>query len=154
MLQRKKNCGKDQRQGWENAVWSVAIDLLEVWNCKGATKKKEFWRKAIRESMVQKWTRVSQQKKEEEEMVTTQYFSLDFPLQFPPHLPTTFRNNPFKGPFCCCSPLLSPHVPQALALFLYPHCHFCIWLICPPSRRRQEVFETSLHFYLSAWHRP
>ena len=34
----------------------------------------------------------------------TQYFSLDFPLQFPPHLPTTFRNNPFKGPFCCSSP--------------------------------------------------
>jgi len=37
---------------WVDAVWRDVIDLLHIRNWKMAARKREFWRKEIREAMV------------------------------------------------------------------------------------------------------
>jgi hypothetical protein len=39
---------------WKEAVWMNAIDLLQKWDWKVASRKRYVWRKEIRESMARK----------------------------------------------------------------------------------------------------
>jgi hypothetical protein len=46
------------RSRWEQAVWRVAVDSLEIHNWKVAGRMRKFWRKEIGEAMARKWAEV------------------------------------------------------------------------------------------------
>jgi len=48
------------RDSWEDAVGRDAVDLVQMWNQKAATRSRGFWRWKVREAMAQKQAKVTQ----------------------------------------------------------------------------------------------
>lgn len=54
----RRHVGK-LRDSWEDAIGRDAVDFLQIWNHKAATRSRGCWRWKAREAMAQKLAKVS-----------------------------------------------------------------------------------------------